>query len=228
MSNFEKHLQNPVWYALQETHENFLVEYNGVKFYDPKICPFGAFTTETNNSEALNKYAENSEQFFLVSENRTPTFDSSKIELVKKMDGCQMVLDNLVDIDVSEEIIPLTEEHIDEIYNLVWLVMPGYYRKRTFDMGDYYGIFKDNKLVAITGQRMQTDTFIEISAVVTHPDYTRRGFAKQLTYHVTKEIIKSKKTPILHTNKGNPAIQLYEKLGFKLTRDMNWWLFARK
>ena len=139
-----------------------------------------------------------------------------------------MVLQDLQEIDIHEDIIPLTKKHIDDIYNLVWLVMPGYYRKRTFDMGKYFGIFKNNRLVSITGQRMQTDDFIEISAVVTHPNYTKKGYAKQLTQYVTKDIIKDKKQPILHTNKGNPAIQLYKKLGYNITRDMNWWYFNRK
>jgi predicted GNAT family acetyltransferase len=64
--------------------------------------------------------------------------------------------------------------------------------------------------------------------VVTHPDFTKRGFAKQLVAHTTKEILKENKLPILHTNKGNPAIFLYEKLGYKITRDMNWWLYHKK
>ena len=106
--------------------------------------------------------------------------------------------------------------------------MPGFYRKRGFEMGAYFGIYKDNKLVSITGQRMQTDDFVEVSGVVTHPKYTRKGYAKQLIAHTTKEILKEKKLPILHTNKGNSAIPLYEKLGYKLTRDMNWWLFRGK
>ena len=46
--------------------------------------------------------------------------------------------------------------------------------------------------------------------------------------HTTKEILKENKKPILHTNKGNPAIALYEKLGFELKRDMNWWLYRKK
>ena len=106
--------------------------------------------------------------------------------------------------------------------------MPGYYQKRSFEMGNYYGIFKDGKLVAIAGQRMQTNDFIEVSGVVTHPDYTRKGFAKQLVYHVSREIIKANKNAILHTTKGNTAIPLYESLGYTLTRDMNWWYFNRK
>lgn len=221
-------LKNPTWHSLCETHKNWCIEFNGVKFYDPKICPFGAFIDVTKTEIALNEYAKLTPKFFLVSENKNPIWDENFIKLEQKIEGCQMVLQSLKMPEMNEEIVPLTETHIDEIYKLVWLVMPGYYRKRTFDMGNYYGIFKNDKLVSITGQRMQTNDWIEISAVVTHPDYTKRGYAKQLTAHVTNKILKTGKLPILHTTKGNLAIKLYEKLGFELTRDMNWWYFGRK
>jgi hypothetical protein len=35
-------------------------------------------------------------------------------------------------------------------------------------LGNYYGIYKDDQLVAVTGERMQMGDFIEVSAV--HPD----------------------------------------------------------
>lgn len=221
-------LKNPVWHSLNETHEKFVINFDDVQFYDPKVCPFGAFTNTNKTANALNEYAKLTDSFFLVSEDKTPLFDNRFISLDKKIDGCQMVLDKLVDIDFTENIIPLSEKHINEIYNLVWLVMPGYYKKRTFEMGKYFGIFKNNQLVSIAGQRMQTNDFIEVSAVVTHPNHTKKGYAKQLSSYVTKEIIKSNKLPILHTNKGNPAIKLYEKLGYKLSRDMNWWYYKKK
>ncbi|MGB0891072.1 MAG: GNAT family N-acetyltransferase [Flavobacteriaceae bacterium] len=223
-----KSLINPTWYSLCETHKKYSIDYEDVKFYNPEICPFGAFTNTSKTKDALNEYAKLTDSFFLVSEDKTPIFDENKVQLIKKMEGVQMVLENPVKIDFTEEIIPLTEDYKDEIYDLIWLVMPGYYKKRSFEMGKYFGIFKNNKLVAITGQRMQTDSWIEVSGVVTHPDFTRKGFAKQLTQYVTKEIIKDGKHPILHTTKGNPAIKLYEKLGYKLTRDMNWWYFNKK
>lgn len=221
-------LKNPVWYSLNETHKKFIIEYDGVQFYNPDICIFGAFTDSTKTAKALNEYAKIAENFFLVSEEGIPTIDTNNVVLEKKMEGCQMVLENFVDYEVSENIILLTEDYIDEIYDLIWQVMPGYYQKKSFEMGKYFGIFKDNKLVSITGQRMQTDTFIEVSAVVTHPNYIGKGFARQLVTHTTKEILKQKKLPILHTNKGNLAIPLYQKLGYKLTRNMNWWSFSRK
>ena len=221
-------LINPVWHSLNETHKKFAINYDGVQFYDPEICPFGAFSDVSKTANALNEYAKLTDSFFLVTENETPIFDDRFVSLDRKIDGCQMVLQSLIEVNITENIVPLTNEHINEIYNLVWLVMPGYFKKRTFEMGNFFGIFKNNKLVSITGQRMQTNDFVEISAVVTHPEYTRRGYAKQLTTHVTKEIIKDNKHPILHTTKGNSAIPLYEKLGYKLTRDMNWWHFNRK
>ncbi|APA64608.1 MAG: GNAT family N-acetyltransferase [Maribacter dokdonensis] len=228
MTALEQQLKNPVWYSLNETHKKFAVKYKEVLFYDQEVCTFGAFFDEDRTTAASNQYLKTTDSFFFVSENKTPKVDSAHVFLEKKIDGCQMVLNELSDVSITEEIVLLGDEHINEIYDLVWLVMPGYYRRKTFEMGNYYGIFKDGKLVSITGQRMQTDLFIEVSAVVTHPDFTRRGLAKQLIAHTTKEILKENKKPILHTNKGNSAIPLYEKLGYTLTRDMNWWLYRRK
>lgn len=227
MTPIEEKLKNPVWHSLQETHKKFLIELNGVQFYHPDICIFGAFYDANNTRTALNEYAKRVEKFFLVSENQTPIMDLDKIVLEKKIEGCQMVLEKWTDVEITENIVPLTEKHIDEIYDLIWLVMPGFYRKRGFEMGNFFGIFKNEKLIAICGQRMQTNDFIEISSVVTHPAHTRNGYAKQLIAHTTKEILNEHKLPILHTNKGNTAIPLYEKLGYKLTRDMNWWLYRR-
>ncbi|MEO9569708.1 MAG: GNAT family N-acetyltransferase [Polaribacter sp.] len=228
MKNLEEKLKNPVWFSLKETHQKFAIEINGIQFYNPEVNNFGAFFDNTKTAEALNKYSKITEKFFLVTENQTPIIDNKNVVLQKKINGCQFVLDNLNEVVITEKIVLLTKENIDEIYDLIWLVMPGFYQKKGFEMGNFYGIFKDNKLVAISGQRMQTDDFIEVSSVVTHPEYTKKGYAKQLITHNTKEILKENKLPILHTNKGNKAIPLYEKLGYKLTRDMNWWFFCRK
>ncbi|SDR78445.1 FR47-like protein [Polaribacter sp. KT25b] len=228
MKNLEDKLKNPVWYSLNETHKKYLIEFDGVQFYRPNVNIFGAFFDEEKTAKALNEYSKIANKFFLVSENQVPIIDANHVILEKKINGCQMVFDHLIDIEITENIVLLSKEYIDEIYELIWLVMPGFYQKGGFEMGKYYGIFKDNKLVSITGQRMQTDDFIEVSGVVTHPEYTKKGYAKQLVTYTTKEILKERKLPILHTNKGNPAIALYKKLGYKLTRDMNWWLFSRK
>lgn len=228
MIGLEHQLKNPVWHSLKETHKKFLIEFNGVQFYNPEICAFGSFLDEKKTTKASNKYLKTTDEFFFVSEKQTPIVDDTKVVLDKKIDGCQMVLKKLPDVQITEKIVLLDKTFIDEIYDLIWLVMPGYYKKRSFEMGNYYGIFKKGKLVSIAGQRMQTNLFIEVSAVVTHPNYTKKGLAKQLIAYNTIEILKQNKTPILHTNKGNLAISLYEKLGYELTRNMNWWLYRKK
>lgn len=228
MTDLQSQLKNPVWFSLKETHKSMAIEFEGVEFYDPKICNFGAFFDETKTESASNEYIKISDEFFFVSENQTPIIDDKKMFLAKKVEGCQMMLNKLANIQITEDIALLNDSFIDEIYDLVWLVMPGYYKRKTFEMGNYYGIFKNGRLVSISGQRMQTDLFIEVSAVVTHPDYTQKGLARQLIAHNTREILKANKQPVLHTNKGNLAIPLYKKLGFEVTRDMNWWLYRKK
>jgi len=228
MTDLEQQLKNPVWYSLIETHNKYAIEFDGVQFYNPDICTFGSFLDEAKTTKASINYIKESDNFFFVLENKNPKVLDTRVFLEKKIDGCQMVLNKLMDTTITEEIVLLDNSHVEEVYDLIQLVMPGYYKRRTFEMGDFFGIFKNGKLVSISGQRLQTNHFIEVSSVVTHPNFTRKGLAGQLIYHTTKEILKVNKTPILHTNKGNLAIPLYEKLGYELTRDMNWWLYCKR
>ena len=95
-------------------------------------------------------------------------------------------------------------------------------------MGDYFGIFKNDTLVAVTGERMKMNGFTEISAVVTHPAFTGKGFAKQLIAHTVNKNFEQTIVPYLHvaeTNSG--AIQLYEKLGLVTRRKISFWMMRR-
>lgn len=216
----DKKFKNPVIAALNETHKHLAIDYNGMKFYKPDTCSFGAFTEIAKTKEAINKYATLTQNFFVVGER--PNFDT-KITLIKEVTCSQMVLENLIEPAYESEIIKLNQLHMDEVYDLVWLVMPGYYEKKTFTMGNYYGIFKNEKLVAVTGERLQSNTFIEVSAVVTHPEHTGNGYAKQLVAHTSKNIFLQEKTPILHVAKSNyKAINLYEKLGYEINDEIVW------
>ena len=52
-------------------------------------------------------------------------------------------------------------------------------------------------------------------AIVTHPNHTRKGYAKQLIKHTTDKVFLENKIPYLHVLESNiHAISLYEKLGF--------------
>lgn len=135
-----------------------------------------------------------------------------------------MVLENPIDFEISEDIMLMGYTEKQQLLNLVNLVQPGYFKENTIKLGDYYGIFKNQKLVAVTGERMKMNDFMEISAVITHPEHIGRGYAKQLVTQVANKVFEQNKTPYLHVAERNTgAIKLYEKLGFKTRRKISFW-----
>ena len=219
-------LDNPVWSALHETHTALrLSPQHNIKFYRPDFCPFGAVGSEPNAPQSLSTYAELCTDFFVVGDQ--PLYTDT-VRLKTELVCAQMILENPIETSISENIQHLNHKHEDDLIKLVNLVQPGYFRAHTPQLGDYYGIYKDEKLVAVTGERMKMNAYTEISAVVTHPHYTGKGYAKQLVSYVSNKIFSENKIPFLHvaqTNKG--AIALYHKLGFEIRRQMSFWHFCK-
>lgn len=214
-------LDNPVWYSLQETHQAFCTEHAGMKFYLPEMAPFGAFSDVETTFEGTASYAHLCHDFYVVGER--PDVGNGLI-LKKELVCDQMILENPCEILFSEEIVLLDRNRRRDLAALVNRVQPGYFKDETAVLGNYYGIYVNGILVAVTGERMQMNTYKEISAVVTHPDYTGKGYAGQLVAFVANAIIAENKMPFLHVAASNSrAIQLYEKLGFVKRRSMSFW-----
>jgi GNAT superfamily N-acetyltransferase len=104
---------------------------------------------------------------------------------------------------------------------LAKLTEPGPFRLRTFELGNFYGIFHGSRLVSMAGKRMHLPGFIEVSGVCTHPDFRGLGYARALVGIITNEIEQTGRTPFLHAWEDNPAQHLYESLGFAYTRTFN-------
>lgn len=217
----ENKLDNPVWFSLTETHEKFSVNYGDVKFYHPDYCPFGGFVAIDSTEKHLDEYSALTGSFYVVGEQ--PRF-SALLTLNKELICLQMVLTNQITLDITENIQRLEDAHKDDLLRLVNLVQPGYFKNNTPELGNYYGIYKDNVLVAVTGERMKMNAFTEVSAVVTHPEHTGKGYAKQLVAHTVNKVFLENKTPYLHVAETNVgAIKLYEKLGFVTRRKISFW-----
>lgn len=221
----DKKLDNPVWHSLNETHKEFSVIYGNLKCYRADYCPFGGYENNSGISKYMDEYAKLVDNFFIVGEK--PGYSQNLI-LKKELICLQMVVEQRIDAGSSEEIVNLKEGHDKELFDLVNLVQPGYFKSKTIVLGDYYGIFKNGVLVSATGERMKMNDFTEVSAVVTHPGHVGKGFAKQLIAHTVNKIFDENKIPYLHVAETNTsAINLYHKLGFVIRRKISFWNFQK-
>jgi GNAT superfamily N-acetyltransferase len=222
MKNTDDHkLDNPVWFSLSESHIHFAIDYTNIKFYRPEYCPFGGFDQVENISCSIRNYSSLVDSFFIVGNKpEVPNGLRIKNELV----CLQMIINNRIELETKESIIELATPHGRALHQLVNLVQPGYFKEKTGSLGEYFGIFSNEKLIAVTGERMKMNSFTEVSAVVTHADHEGKGYAKQLVAHTVNNIFYQGKSPYLHVAETNiGAISLYEKLGFTTRRKISFW-----
>nr|WP_269328948.1 GNAT family N-acetyltransferase [Kineosporia babensis] len=96
---------------------------------------------------------------------------------------------------------------------------PGPFERRTVELGNYFGLRREGKLVAMAGERLNPPGWREISAVTTDPSHRRKGFAGRLIRAVAHEIVERGETPLLHVDSRNAgAIRLYQSIGFAIRR----------
>ncbi len=99
---------------------------------------------------------------------------------------------------------------------LTAMTKPGPFSTRTHELGTYLGIRLENKLVAMSGERLKVPGLTEVSAVCTHPDHLGKGYARILMAEVMRRIRERGETPFLHSRQDNlRAVELYKRLGFR-------------
>jgi ribosomal protein S18 acetylase RimI-like enzyme len=199
-----------------------------VKFFDERVSPFAGFdegyTVGFNELHDLLPPSRN----ILYAVPRD--IEAPKgWQLLHGIPGLQFVYEGgAVTTPAHFALVPLGEDHIEQMVALAGLTRPGPFGTRTIDFGHYYGIFDGDRLVAMTGQRLHVHGYTEISAVCTHPEHLGKGYAAALVQHALHIILQQDQTPFLHVRADNHrAIQLYERLGFVLRRNMNFYVLKR-
>ena len=133
-----------------------------------------------------------------------------------------MVLEELAAVTIPDASAPGRRRRRRDA-RLVELTRPGPFWVRTVELGDYFGVFAGDDLIAMAGERLRVPGFCEISAVCTHPDWRGRGLAAGLTALVAERILERGDTPFLHHAADNdPARRVYEALGFVFRRAVEW------
>lgn len=217
-------LDNPAWWALNGVHRAFAVGTAPAFRYQRGILPFAAVASPTLDAAiALDPLLEPEEIFFLIGD--LPPLPAHW-SLLKELPCQQMVLNSPVPVapDETAPITQLSHENSLDMYNLVQKVQPGYYEKGTHRLGNYVGIWQQQQLVAIAGERMRMENLTEISAICTDPAYTGRQYAQRLTAYLCHTNLQQGITPFLHVLESNErAIRIYEFLGFTHRRSITFW-----
>jgi GNAT superfamily N-acetyltransferase len=109
-----------------------------------------------------------------------------------------------------------------EMLALIEVAFPGFFRVRTCEMGRYYGVRAEGQLVAMAGERMAFDRYIEVSGVCTHPEHRGHGYAAALISRLLADHRRDGSLSFLHTGATNHrAIAVYERLGFVLSHNVS-------
>ena len=224
----EHALDNPAWSALITGNAHLSFGNERVRYFNPDVSPFVALRENTpENFEELFELLPHNRPVLLVS---TAPVDIPPIWIVRKfIEGIQMVYDDGKDQPVATmELTPLTREHIPQMVALAKLTNPGPFERETINFGHYYGVFDNEKLVAMTGQRLHAYNYAEVSAVCTHRDYTGKGYAAQLLrYHVNR-ILTASNIPFLHVRTDNHrAIEVYNRMGFYKRCDVYFYVLVK-
>ncbi len=217
-------LDNMIWNALTTGNNDIAVINGDIGCYLPDIAPFAGMKDFNDaNLKKLYEFIPANRSVAISSLNKM-NHDESRWKLLQPMDVTQMVYEHSVNIFTTKNsplIVPLSEEHVPQMIELTTLTRPGPFLQQTIRFKNYFGIFIEGRLAAITGQRMHPMPYMEVSAVCTHPDFRGMGYAKTLMLHVMKIILDNSFTPFLHVLSNNiNAIELYKTIGFRTRKEI--------
>ena len=220
----EEMLDNPIWSALTTDHAALAVGGAEARRYPDEIGPLSGMRAPSDAG-----WAELAELagpggvvalFFCeaprIPEGWTPVLQGALVQMVAE-DPRLVTIAEPAGVTLRK----LTAEDAAAMVELATLTEPGPFRQRTMELGTFFGIMQEGRLLAMAGKRMHVPGFVEVSAVCTHPEARGRGYARLLMSCVMEEIVAVGRTPFLHalaTNVG--AIRVYEDLGFRVRREL--------
>lgn len=209
-------LDRPVWHALSTRLSHLAVGRARALRFAADIGPLAAARDDSPESlQALADLIADEGTVVLLQVGESPLPPRTAAQMTAP--GVQMMAKTLVPLEPTDRVVRLIETDAPEMLALATLTKPGPFKARTHELGGFWGVKENGKLVAMAGERMKLPGFTEVSGVCTHPDVRGRGYAGLLSRVVATQILNRGETPILHAFARNTAaIGLYESLGFVL------------
>ncbi|MDE0422021.1 MAG: GNAT family N-acetyltransferase [Gammaproteobacteria bacterium] len=225
-----RELDNPAWHALKGEQKAFGVVGERAARYLPDISPIAAVADRS--AEALVELAAFVEPGRFVALFAPGELPDDLWRLGAMAPLSQWVCPEPPVFDAEIDWIELTDADAGEMLRLARETDPGPFEARTNRLGDYVGVVRDGRLVAMAGERICFPGYREVSAVCTDAAYTGRGFAQALVVEIVRRQQRAGCVPFLHVRTGSPAeaqaIHVYEKLGFQKRGDYAMTVLVRK
>lgn len=219
-------LDNPFWSSLQTRHRDLAIMDGEAARYPDAFAPFlGVSSRDADVTESLERLVEPDRTVLLLGV-APDALNGWTLKAFEPL--AQMVCTRRLDPVDGPEVIELADEHREDMLALTALVYPHYFRERTMELGRYFGIYLEDRLAAMIGERLGTDGAQEISAVCTHPDFSGQGLARRLVAMLSNDNLERGYTPFLHVGFDNErAKALYERMGYTLRRELSFWSLHR-
>lgn len=214
-------LDRPAWSALTGRQAHLAIVSGGARRYDPAYGVFAGLGDKSAASlSGLGALVAAHGDVALLEAD--PATEAPGVAVASQDLGVQMTAERLTAAPAPGfAMVPLTDADGPQMLALATLTRPGPFFERTHQLGDFFGVKADGRLVAMAGERMKPDGFTEVSGVCTHPDHRGRGYAGALMRLVAGRILDRGETPFLHAYASNRgAIALYQTLGFTLRREV--------
>jgi ribosomal protein S18 acetylase RimI-like enzyme len=223
----ERALNRPVWSALTTGDRQFAEGGPLALRFPPDIAPFGATAGVSPEAfAALCALIPQDGRVALVTVDKLKPFPG--LEIVREAPILQMVADGETPaLRRGPAPIVLGASDVPEMLRLTEQTQPGPFGPRTQELGQYIGVRVDGALAAMAGERMRLDRAVEISAVCVSPEHRGKGYAAMLVAWLVYNLRADGAAPFLHVFTDNPAIALYERLGFRPRRTLRLTVLSR-
>lgn len=223
------YLHNPVFNALCTGDKHLGFGNDKVRCFDEAVSPFVGFDENYANGFAkLHELLPSGRKILYA----IPSLITAPQgwQLQHEIKGLQFIYQGKKKLgSLTSDIVSLEKRHVPQMIALAKLTKPGPFDERTIEFGFYHGIFEEEQLIAMTGQRMHPGNYTEISAVCTHPDHLGKGYAHKLLLHQLDIILQHGQQPFLHVRDDNSrAISIYQQLGFVISRPMNFYFMKKE
>jgi len=213
-------LDNIAWNTLAGPHAGYATGTDRARRYAPGFSPIVGFANaDRPDFDDLTPFCGPGDHFYCMDWSGSAPA-GWRVDLDSTM--FRMVWQGaLPDDDPRLDAVALRPEHAAQAVELAALTRPGPFGPRTPELGDYFGCFEGDRLIAMAGERMCAGTLREISGICTHPDFQGRGLARRLAAKLIRRQLQRGETPFLHVMRDNEGAHgLYARMGFRDHREV--------